>query len=203
MWGIVVMGPPQTPEIESAPADGPAAPADAPVEASRPEQRVDELVDEPVEAAEGDTAGFPRNLTIPVLGVYAEDIQDTFNQSRGAERKHEATDILAPRGTPVIAADDGTIKRLFLSKPGGITLYQFDPTEQYSYYYGHLDGYADGIHEGVTVKRGEVIGYVGTTGNAPADTPHLHFGIFKLGGEKRWWEGTPINPYPILITKVR
>jgi peptidoglycan LD-endopeptidase LytH len=103
----------------------------------------------------------------------------------------------------VIAADDGVIKKLFLSKPGGNTIYQFDPAEQYSYYYAHLDRYAEGIREGLTVKQGDVIGYVGTTGNAPANTPHLHFGIFKLGPEKRWWEGTPINPYPILITRAR
>ena len=198
------MDPPQTPEIASARADGPKAPADAPVEASRPQERADEPgEDKPGEAAEVDTTGFPRNLGIPVQGVSAENIQDTFNQSRGTERKHEATDILAPKGTPVIAVDNGTIEKLFLSVPGGITLYQFDPTEQYSYYYAHLDRYADGIREGMTVKRGEVIGYVGTTGNAPANTPHLHFGIFELGPEKRWWEGTPINPYPILITKLR
>jgi peptidoglycan LD-endopeptidase LytH len=142
---------------------------------------------------------FPRDLTMPVQGVGPGDIEDTFNQSRGTERKHEATDILAPRGTPVVAVEDGTIKKLFFSVPGGKTIYQFDPTEQYAYYYAHLDRYATGIQEGMAVKRGAVIGYVGTTGNAPEATPHLHFGIFELGPEKRWWEGTPINPYPILM----
>jgi murein DD-endopeptidase MepM/ murein hydrolase activator NlpD len=146
---------------------------------------------------------FPRRITVPVAAASATDIQDTFNQARGSERKHEATDIIAPRGTPVIAADDGTIKKLFLSKPGGITIYQFDPTEQYCYYYAHLDRYADGIHENMRVMRGDVIGYVGTTGNAPAGSPHLHFAIFKLGPEKRWWEGTPVNPYPMLIREFR
>jgi murein DD-endopeptidase MepM/ murein hydrolase activator NlpD len=144
------------------------------------------------------TADFPRQLLIPVLGVPAANIRDTFDEGRGTERKHEATDILAPRGTPVIAADDGAIKKLFLSKPGGITIYQFDPTETFAYYYAHLDRYADGIREGMTVHQGEIIGYVGTTGNAPPGTPHLHFGIFKLGPERRWWEGTPLNPYPLL-----
>src|SRR5439155_18657939 len=143
------------------------------------------------------------NIIVPVEGVSAADIQDTFNQARGNERRHEATDILATRGTPVIAADAGVVKKLFLSKPGGITLYQFDPTEQYCYYYAHLERYADEIREGLTVKQGDIIGYVGTTGNAPANTPHLHFAIFKLGPEKRWWEGTPIDPYPILITRAR
>jgi murein DD-endopeptidase MepM/ murein hydrolase activator NlpD len=150
-----------------------------------------------------ESTSFPRHVTIPVQGVSAADIHDTFSESRGADRKHEATDILAARGTPVIAADDGLIKKLFTSEQGGLTLYHFDPTEEYSYYYAHLDRYADGIREGVTVKRGEVIGYVGTTGNAPPNTPHLHFGIFKLGAEKNWWEGVPINPYPILIAQAR
>jgi len=146
---------------------------------------------------------FPRSIVVPVDGVSVSDIMDTFEEARGQERKHEATDILAFRGAPVIAADDGLIKKLFLSKQGGITLYQFDPTEQFCYYYAHLDRYADGISEGTWVKRGKVIGYVGTTGNAPPNTPHLHFGIFKLGPEKRWWEGTPINPYPILIREAQ
>jgi len=146
-----------------------------------------------------DITDFPRSLTIPVQGVSAKDIQDTFDQARGSEHRHEATDIFAPRGTPVLAVDDGVIQKLFVSKPGGITLYQFDPTGEYGYYYAHLERYADDIREGLSVKRGDVIGFVGTTGNAPANTPHLHFGIFKLGPEKRWWQGTPINPYPILI----
>ena len=142
---------------------------------------------------------FPRRLVIPVQDVPIGNIRDTFDESRGTERKHEATDILAARGTPVLAADDGMVQKLFLSKPGGITIYQFDPTEQYCYYYAHLDQYADGIHEGMRVRRGDVIGYVGSTGNASETAPHLHFGVFKLGPEKQWWEGTPINPYPILM----
>jgi murein DD-endopeptidase MepM/ murein hydrolase activator NlpD len=156
-----------------------------------------------VQGAEIAPEAFHRNILIPVQGVSADDIQDTFDEARGPERKHEATDILAPRGTPVLAADNGEIKKLFSSKAGGLTIYQFDSTGQYSYYYAHLDRYADNIREGKLVSRGDVIGYVGTTGNAPPDTPHLHFGIFKLGPEKRWWEGTPINPYPILIMKVQ
>jgi murein DD-endopeptidase MepM/ murein hydrolase activator NlpD len=155
-----------------------------------------------VAGAEIDPVAFRRNIIIPVQGVSAADIRDTFDEAREPERKHEATDILAPRGTPVLAADDGEIQKLFSSKAGGLTLYQFDSTGEYCYYYAHLDRYADDIREGMTVKRGDVIGHVGTTGNAPPDTPHLHFGIFKLGPEKRWWEGTPVNPYPILIDKV-
>ena len=121
-------------------------------------------------------------------------------QSRDAgERRHEATDILAPRGTPVRAVDTGTIAKLFTSKPGGLTIYQFDTLQQYAYYYAHLDAYRNGLTEGELVKKGDIIGYVGTTGNAPSNTPHLHFAIFELGPEKHWWEGRPVNPYPVLM----
>jgi murein DD-endopeptidase MepM/ murein hydrolase activator NlpD len=116
----------------------------------------------------------------------------------GGQRGHEAIDILAPRGTPVMAVDDGRIVKLFLSKPGGITVYQFDPTGQFAYYYAHLDRYADGLAEGQTVRRGSVIGYVGSTGNASPEAPHLHFAIFRLGPKKQWWKGEPINPFRYL-----
>lgn len=139
-----------------------------------------------------------RNLTAPIAGLQQKDIQDTYNQGRANGKAHEATDILEPRGTPVLAIEDGTIRRLFTSVPGGLTIYEFDPQEEFCYYYAHLDHYAENVREGMQVKRGDVIGYVGTTGNAPANTPHLHLAIFKLGPEKRWWQGTPINPYPVL-----
>jgi len=142
-------------------------------------------------------------IGLPIAGLQAKDIQDTFSQLRGGSRPHEATDVLAPRGTPVLAVDAGTIKKLFTSKPGGLTVYQFDPQVVYCYYYAHLDRYATNLKEGMTVNRGDLIGYVGTTGNAPANTPHLHFAIFKLGVLKRWWEGTPINPYPFLIEALK
>ncbi len=136
-----------------------------------------------------------KDLTIPVPGIQAKDLSPQFFDARG-ERGHEAIDIIATRGEPVIAADDGTIAKLFLSKPGGITVYQFDPTETYAYYYAHLDRYADGLAEGDIVKRGQVIGYVGSTGNAAQ--PHLHFAIFRLGPEKQWWKGEALDPYPAL-----
>ncbi len=98
----------------------------------------------------------------------------------------------------MVAVEDGTIAKLFNSKAGGNTLYQFDPGQQYSYYYAHLERYADGIKEGDRVQRGEVLGYVGTSGNAPRETPHLHFAVYRLTQEKHWWEGTPIDPYDIL-----
>jgi hypothetical protein len=94
--------------------------------------------------------------------------------------------------------DDGRVAKLFLSKPGGLTIYQFDPTSTYAYYYAHLERYADGLKDGDRVERGDVIGYVGTSGNAPPDTPHLHFAIFKLTDAKRWWQGVAIDPYPVL-----
>ena len=136
-------------------------------------------------------------LRMPLDNVGAEAMKGGFQEKRGS-RPHEAADLLAPRNTPVHAVQGGTIAKLFFSKAGGITIYQFDPTETYCYYYAHLERYAEGLKEGAPIKRGEVIGYVGTTGNAPRDTPHLHFAIFKLTDEKRWWQGTPLDPYSVL-----
>ncbi len=145
-----------------------------------------------------------RRIGLPIAGLRITDLIDTFAQARGnGERQHEATDILAPRGTAVVAVDDGVVKKLFNSVPGGITLYQYDPTEQYCYYYAHLDRYAEGIKEGQQIRRGDLIGYVGTTGNADANTPHLHFAILQLGPSKEWWQNTtPVNPYPILMSAI-
>lgn len=139
-----------------------------------------------------------RHLTLPLEGLTRDDLRETFDDRRGGARRHEALDVLAPRNTPVLAVEDGTVARLFFSKPGGITIYQFDPTDTYVYYYAHLEGYASGLHEGGRITRGQVIGYVGTTGNATPDTPHLHFAIFKMTDGKKWWQGTPIDPYLVL-----
>jgi len=152
----------------------------------------------PAVAVVADVAPPAGQLLVPVQGVAIDQLSDTFAQPRGNERRHEALDILAARGTPVVAAADGKLVKLFTSKPGGLTLYQFDPTEKYAYYYAHLDRYATGLEEGRELKRGDVIGYVGSTGNADADAPHLHFAVFELGAEKKWWEGTAVNPYPLL-----
>jgi murein DD-endopeptidase MepM/ murein hydrolase activator NlpD len=130
--------------------------------------------------------------------VEADKLVRSYHDARSGGREHEALDILAPRGTPVVAVEDGTIAKLFTSKAGGITVYQFDPAQTYTYYYAHLDRYADGLKEGAAVHRGQVLGYVGTSGNAPKDTPHLHFAIFRLTADKHWLEGTPIDPYDIL-----
>jgi murein DD-endopeptidase MepM/ murein hydrolase activator NlpD len=139
-------------------------------------------------------------LLIPVAGVTANELTDTFNQARDGTRRHEALDIMAARGTPVIAASDGKVAKLFTSVSGGLTIYEFDPSGTHAYYYAHLERYAAGLAEGQAIKRGDVIAYVGSTGNASEDAPHLHFAIFALGPEKRWWQGTPVNPYPMLVT---
>src|SRR5436189_95470 len=112
-------------------------------------------------------------------------------------RPAEAGDILAPRNAPIHAVDNGTIAKLFVSKAGGNTIYQFDPDGHLCYYYAHLERYADGLHDGQTVSRGQVIGYVGTSGNAPPDTPHLHFGVFQLNADRRWWQGRALDPYEV------
>lgn len=137
-------------------------------------------------------------LAMPVEGVNFDQITDTFDQPRGNERHHEALDIMAPRGTKVLAASDGKVAKLFTSKPGGLTIYEFDPSEKYAYYYAHLDRYADGLQEGAQLHKGDLIGYVGSTGNADANAPHLHFAVFELTPEKQWWKGTPVDPYPML-----
>jgi murein DD-endopeptidase MepM/ murein hydrolase activator NlpD len=136
-----------------------------------------------------------RVLTLPVQGVAAAQLTDTYTQARAAGATHEALDIMAVRGTPVLAVEDGKVVKLFLSKPGGLTIYQFDPGSNYAYYYAHLDRYVDGLAEGDSLRKGQVIGYVGSTGNASPDAPHLHFAIFKLGPERQWWRGAPLNPY--------
>jgi peptidoglycan LD-endopeptidase LytH len=137
-----------------------------------------------------------RRLEVPVGGIDRRTLRDTFAEGRTGH-VHEAIDILAPRGAPVVAVEGGRIEKLFTSKQGGLTIYQFDPTGRYCYYYAHLDRYAAGLAQGQTVKRGQVLGYVGTSGNAAPQTPHLHFTIFKLAADRRWWRGTPINPFPL------
>jgi murein DD-endopeptidase MepM/ murein hydrolase activator NlpD len=134
-----------------------------------------------------------------VQGVQARDLRDTFHERRGGDQRgHEAIDIPAASGTPVLAVADGRIAKLFLSQPGGLTVYQFDVDSKYAYYYAHLDRYAPGLAEGQQVARGSVIGHVGSTGNARADAPHLHFAIFRLGPLAQWWRGDPVNPFELL-----
>jgi murein DD-endopeptidase MepM/ murein hydrolase activator NlpD len=140
----------------------------------------------------------PSGLLIPVAGVRPEQLRDTFQDSRSAGRAHDAIDIAAPRGTPVLAVADGRVVKLFESERGGTTIYQLATDNKTIYYYAHLDAYADGMAEGRFLRRGETIAYVGDTGNAGAGNYHLHFSILIVSDPKRYWDGTNINPYPLL-----
>ena len=143
----------------------------------------------------------PSGLAIPVDGIKADQLTDTYDAARGAGRRHDAIDIMAAEGTPVISAADGTVEKLFNSARGGITIYVRSPDRKWTFYYAHLMAYAPGLQEGQVVKRGQVIGQVGHTGDASASGPHLHFAINTMGQDERWWQGTPINPYPLLAGK--
>ncbi|MDO8458737.1 MAG: M23 family metallopeptidase [Burkholderiaceae bacterium] len=143
-----------------------------------------------------------RSLAVPVEGVSPADLRNTFSEGRPGHR-HEAIDIAAPRGSKVFAVDGGKLVKLFTSVPGGLTVYQFDPQERFVYYYAHLDRYADGLREGMTLQRCDLLGYVGTSGNAAAGAPHLHFAVFRLGPDKQWWQGTALDPYPALTALSR
>jgi murein DD-endopeptidase MepM/ murein hydrolase activator NlpD len=134
---------------------------------------------------------------VPVAGVAPGDVSDTFTASRG-ERNHNALDIMAPRGTPVLVADSGTVWKVRSNNLGGLTVYVLDHEERFVYYYAHLDTYRRGLKEGEKVQQGSVIGYVGTTGNAPRDVPHLHFQVLIYRCNGRWWDGDPINPHKFL-----
>jgi peptidoglycan LD-endopeptidase LytH len=146
----------------------------------------------------------PSGLAVPVAGMRPERLTDTFSASRaGGARVHNAIDIMAPRGTPVIAAADGVVERLHFSQGGGgITVYVRSPDRAWTYYYAHLDAYAPGLQEGQQIRRGQPLGLVGSTGNASAAGPHLHFAINRMGPADRWWQGTPINPYPLLAGRM-
>jgi peptidoglycan LD-endopeptidase LytH len=139
------------------------------------------------------------SLEFPVLLLSSVRLQDSFRDPRAAgARTHHALDIMAPRHTPVRAVANGMIAKLSSGGAGGLALYQFDPGGGYCFYYAHLEAYAPGVREGQAVRRGDVIGYVGSTGNAPESAPHLHFAIFQLRDRNRWWGGRAINPYPLL-----
>lgn len=156
----------------------------------------------PVAVAESLEVG-PAGLAIPVQGIKADQLTDTYTQARaGGARVHDAIDIMADEGTPVIAATDGTVEKLFYSDGGGgNTIYVRSPDQRWTYYYAHLQAYQPGLAEGQQVKRGQLIGRVGHTGNASADGPHLHFAINQMAAGEKWYQGSPINPYPLLAGK--
>lgn len=136
-------------------------------------------------------------LIIPVAGVAAKDLVDSFDDMRGGTRRHNALDIMAKRNTPVLAAVSGTVLKLHNSAAGGLTVYVSDPTSRFVMMYGHLDSYRPGLADGAKVTRGEIIGFVGSTGNANPLAPHLHFQVTRNDNMKEWWKGTPINPFPV------
>jgi len=141
---------------------------------------------------------FARHLMVPVAGADMSKVEDTFLDGRDGERVHHAIDILAPRGTPILSADDGKILRMSTNTLGGITMYTVDPENRLVYYYAHMDHYNDAMSPGRAIVRGDTLGYVGTTGNAPKDTPHLHFQIMRWPADGKYWNGEPIDPFEFL-----
>jgi peptidoglycan LD-endopeptidase LytH len=158
----------------------------------------EELPAVPAPAPEVSSNVSTLNLIIPVAGIKPEQLLDTFDDARSEGRLHDAIDIMAPAGTPVLAAADGRVVKLWQSERGGITIYQLGPNQEVIFYYAHLAGYAPGLAEGNNVRQGDVIAYVGDTGNAGTGNYHLHFSIAVVSDPKRYWEGTNINPYPLL-----
>src|SRR5689334_17107255 len=175
-------------------ASAPAAPAHLPVPGA--------AAPPPAAAATGPLVHGPTGLAIPVIGIKPEQLVDTYDAARSGGRVHDANDIMAPRGSAVVAAAPGTVEKLFFSKGGGgITAYVRSPDGRWQYYYAHLESYAPGLHEGQVVKQGDPIGRVGSTGDASPNAPHLHFAINRIDPGQRWWQGSPINPYPLLAGK--
>jgi len=152
------------------------------------------------DAASSGTAAAIGTLIVPVRGIEPSQLRDTYDELRGGNtRPHEALDIPAPRGTPVLSATGGRVLKLFDSKAGGKMVYAADSSERFILMYAHLDSYANGLAEGQPLTRGQVLGAVGTTGNAPPNLPHLHFAIARSNDVKVWWKGMPVNPYPMLV----
>ena len=173
----------RSPSVEQAPAPTPAA----------------QVGQTPAATPRAPVEPFSGTLPIPVAGVTRAQLADTFTQARANGRSHDAIDIMAPRGTPILAAADGNVEKLHFSQGGGgISVYVRSPDRHWIYYYAHLEGYAPGLAEGQQVRRGALLGFVGSTGNANPEAPHLHFAINAMTPGERWWAGTPINPYPLL-----
>lgn len=150
--------------------------------------------------AESDLANLrTTGLLVPVRGALIAKIEDSFDAPRDGGRRHDAVDILAPRGTPILAASEGYVLRIGSNSLGGNVIWTSDPEQRFVHYYAHLDRYARGIRVGDKIIRGALLGYVGTTGNAPPNVPHLHFQVMRVTDSRRWWDGTPVNPYPFLI----
>jgi peptidoglycan LD-endopeptidase LytH len=223
-WGLYHFGPPlPATEVRLPPSPeggfGGTRKPDTPYESSPPAHDSatpppSARVGSPDTAAKGNLAATPTvpipttgrigapPLRMPLDNVDVEAMKGGFQEKRGS-RPHEAADLLAPRNTPVHAVEGGTIAKLFVSKAGGLAVYQFDPVGSLCYYYAHLQRYADGLHEGQHVAAGDIIGYVGTSGNAPPNTPHLHFAVFELNGDRQWWKGRAVDPYPLFKDRLK
>jgi len=198
----VAMAAPSLPVGTFSTAPVPAPGVGAPVmpelagSASRVDPRVETHVDPRVDPLVGARVDLS-HLAMPLENIDAAKLTSNFHSARGGH-EHEALDIMAPRGTPVHAVAEGNVVKLFNSKQGGLTVYQFDNSRTWCYYYAHLDRYEKGLTEGVLLRKGDVLGYVGSTGDASPDAPHLHFAVFRLGPEKQWWKGTAVDPLPLL-----
>jgi peptidoglycan LD-endopeptidase LytH len=179
------LAPPDADSTPAPPVPGTTYPADTPPAVTRPDAPAPSLT------------SSPSKLAMPIAGIDPGTLRSNFSEARGGHA-HEALDIMTPRGTPVLAVAEGNVVKLFTSKQGGLTVYQFDNTRTWCYYYAHLDRYAEGLKEGMLLRKGEVLGYAGSTGDASPNAPHLHFAVFKLGPEKSWWKGTAIDPLPLL-----
>jgi murein DD-endopeptidase MepM/ murein hydrolase activator NlpD len=193
-WSLHKYGPPHPAADDRVEAHAAATSAseDRPVADSTPDSTADSAA-APRDGRIVSTIGTGK-LRVPIDDVNVESFKGGFAERRG-DRPHDAVDMLAPRNTPVHAVEAGSIAKLFVSKQGGNTIYQFDPTGHLCYYYAHLERYAPGLHEDDVVQQGQVIGYVGTSGNAPANTPHLHFAVFEVGDDHKWWKGRALDPY--------
>jgi murein DD-endopeptidase MepM/ murein hydrolase activator NlpD len=175
------------------------APAPAARTGAQPGARIEVPTREPLSSSETVNYILGRGLLVPVAGIAVSQLHDTFDEGRDDGRVHRALDILAARGTPVLAADDGRVLRVRPNALGGNTVYATDPEGRVVYYYAHLDAYQPGLTEGQTIARGDVLGIVGTTGNAPKDTPHLHFQVMRMPSDGKYWDGEAINPYPLFL----
>lgn len=154
-------------------------------------------------SAASDVTDVDAGLAIPVEGITTRSLVDTYRASRSGGRVHNAIDIMAPRGTPILAAAAGTVERLHRSRLGGITVYIRTDDNDWVHYYAHLDAYAPGLAVGQRIERGQNIGTVGFTGNASPAGPHLHFAVYRMASGQRWYQGTPVNPYPLLARSAR
>ena len=170
-----------------------APPHPSPAEVPAPSRPIDAIAD----SSETEST-LGRSLIIPVAGVVSTALHDGFTEKRSGGRMHEAIDIMAPRGTPVVSATEGRLLRLHTSKAGGLMVYAADASDQFILMYAHLDRYASGLVEGAPLHKGQLLGFVGTTGNAPPNAPHLHFAIARGQPSVKWWKGVALNPYPLL-----